>query len=62
MPTKKNIIAFVADDELLKRIDDYRRSRDSIPSRSEAVRVFVEEGLKKQEKKPKSKERSKNGN
>jgi len=45
MPTKKNIIAFVADDELLKRIDDYRRSQDSIPSRSEAIRLLVEEGL-----------------
>ena len=46
MPTKKNIIAFVADDEFLKRIDDYRRFQDFIPSRSEAVRLLVEEGLK----------------
>lgn len=46
MPTKKNIIAFLADDDLLKQIDDYRRSRDSIPSRSEVVRRLVEEGLK----------------
>jgi hypothetical protein len=46
MPTKKNIIAFVADDEFLKRIDDYRRFQDSIPSRSGAVRLLVEEGLK----------------
>jgi len=46
MPTKKNIIAFVSDDELLKRIDDFRRYQESIPSRSEAVRLLVEEGLK----------------
>jgi metal-responsive CopG/Arc/MetJ family transcriptional regulator len=46
MPTKKNIIAFVADDEFLKQIDDYRRSQESIPSRSEAVRFLVEKGLK----------------
>ncbi|MDP1991024.1 MAG: hypothetical protein Q8K00_08365 [Syntrophales bacterium] len=46
MPTKKNVISFVADDEFLKLVDDYRRSQDSIPSRSEAVRLLVEEGLK----------------
>ena len=46
MPTKKNIIAFLADDDLLKQIDDYRRAQDSIPSRSEAVRLLVEKSLK----------------
>jgi metal-responsive CopG/Arc/MetJ family transcriptional regulator len=46
MPTKKNIISFLADDELLKQVDDYRRAKDSIPSRSEAVRLLVVEGLK----------------
>jgi metal-responsive CopG/Arc/MetJ family transcriptional regulator len=46
MPTKKNIITFLADDDLLRMIDDYRRTQDSIPSRSEVVRVLVEKGLK----------------
>ena len=49
MPTKKNVIAFVADDDFLKKIDDYRRAQDSIPSRSEVVRLLVEEGLKASE-------------
>jgi hypothetical protein len=46
MPTKKNLITFLSDDELLKRIDDYRRAQDAIPSRSQAVRLLVEEGLR----------------
>jgi len=58
MPTKKNLITFLADDDLLKLIDDYRRTQDSIPSRSEAVRILVESGLKGMESektKPKKK-------
>jgi len=46
MPTKKHVITFLSDDDLLKQIDDYRRSQDSIPSRSEAVRLLVEKSLK----------------
>ncbi len=53
MPTKKNLITFLADDDLLKRIDDYRREQEAIPSRSEVVRRFVEEALSKYDKKPK---------
>jgi len=35
------------DDDLVKRIDDYRRTIEgSIPSRSEAIRRLIEEGLK----------------
>jgi len=45
MPTKKNLITFLADDDLLKLIDDYRRAQETIPSRSQAVRLLVEEGL-----------------
>ena len=57
MPTKKDILAFPADADLLKRIDDYRYE-NRIPSRSEAMRQLIEEGLQAQEKragKPKSK-------
>ena len=58
MPTRKHVITFLADDDLLKRIDDYRRSQDSIPSRSEAVRLLVENSLGLLETvKPKSKKK-----
>jgi hypothetical protein len=50
MPTKKDILAFPADADLLKRIDDYRYE-NRIPSRSEAMRRLLEEGLQAQEKK-----------
>lgn len=45
MPTEKPIINFVVDDELLKRIDDFR-FENRINSRSEAIRRLIEEGLK----------------
>jgi metal-responsive CopG/Arc/MetJ family transcriptional regulator len=50
MPTKKDILAFPADADLLKRIDDYRYE-NRIPSRSEAMRRLIEKGLQTQEKK-----------
>jgi metal-responsive CopG/Arc/MetJ family transcriptional regulator len=50
MPTKKDILAFPADADLLKRIDDYRYE-NRIPSRSEAMRRLIEEGLRSKEKK-----------
>jgi metal-responsive CopG/Arc/MetJ family transcriptional regulator len=50
MPTKKDILAFPADADLLKRIDDYRYE-NRIPSRSEAMRRLIEEGLQALEKK-----------
>jgi hypothetical protein len=50
MPTKKDILCFPADADLLKRIDDYRYE-NRIPSRSEAMRRLLEEGLQAQEKK-----------
>ena len=47
MPTQKPIIPVAMDEELVKRIDDYRRTIEgSIPSRSEAIRSLIEEGLK----------------
>jgi metal-responsive CopG/Arc/MetJ family transcriptional regulator len=45
MPTKKDILCFPADTDLLKRIDDFRYE-NRIPSRSEAMRRLIEEGLK----------------
>lgn len=57
MPTKKDILCFPADADLLKRIDDYRYEK-RIPSRSEAMRRLIEEGLRLQERgesKPKKK-------
>jgi hypothetical protein len=49
MPTKKDILAFPADADLLKRIDDYRYE-NRIPSRSEAMRRLIEKGLRFQDK------------
>jgi len=50
MPTEKPKILFVADDNLVERIDDFRYG-NRIPSRSEAIRRLVEEALIKYEKK-----------
>ena len=52
MPSKKPQILFVMDDDLFNRIDDFR-FENRIMSRSEAVRMLVEEGLKKYEKQEK---------
>ncbi len=54
MQKQKLIIPTAMDDDLVKRIDDYRRSVEGrIPSRSEAIRRLIEEGLSKYEKRPK---------
>jgi len=45
MPSDKPKILFVMDKELLTRIDDYRFN-NRINSRSEAVRLLIEEGLR----------------
>jgi len=50
MPTEKPKILITFDDDLLKRIDDYR-FENRINSRSEAIRRLIEEGLKKCEPK-----------
>jgi metal-responsive CopG/Arc/MetJ family transcriptional regulator len=52
MPTEKPKIIFVADDNLLKRLDDFR-FENRINSRSEAIRRLINEALKKYEKKTK---------
>jgi metal-responsive CopG/Arc/MetJ family transcriptional regulator len=52
MPTEKPKIIFVADDDLLERLDDYRYE-NRIPSRSEAIRKLLNEALKKNKNKSK---------
>ena len=53
MPTQRPIIPVAMDDDMVKRIDDYRRSAEgNIPSRSEAIRRLINEGLSRHEKKP----------
>jgi len=46
MTTQKPQILLTVDDDLLKRIDDFRFN-NRINSRSEAIRQLIEEGLKK---------------
>jgi len=53
MPTEKPKILITFDENLLKRIDDYR-FENRINSRSEAIRRLIEESLKKHEKKGKT--------
>ena len=52
MPTKKPRTVLILEDELLKRVDDFRYD-NRIPTRSEAIRRLLEEALKKYERKPK---------
>ena len=52
MPTEKPKILFVADVDLVERLDDYRYE-NRIPSRSETIRRLLEEALKKYAKKSK---------
>jgi metal-responsive CopG/Arc/MetJ family transcriptional regulator len=51
MPTEKPKILVVLDDDLIERLDNYRRQCKQIPSKSEAVRTLLNEALKKHEKK-----------
>lgn len=50
MPTKKPIISVVLDDELLKKIEDYRFS-NRISSRSKALKHIIELGVAELEQK-----------
>ena len=52
MPTKKTILNFAVDSDLMKRLDDFRFG-NRINTRSEAIRRLLEEALKKYEKKDK---------
>ena len=44
MPTEKPKIIFVADKELLERLDDYRFS-NRINTRSETIRILLDKAL-----------------
>ena len=50
MATKKPQLLLTVDEKLLERIEDFRYE-SRIPSRSEAMRRLIEEGLKQFEKK-----------
>jgi metal-responsive CopG/Arc/MetJ family transcriptional regulator len=52
MPTKKDILNFAVDQELMKRLDDFR-FENRINTRSEAIRRLLDEALKKYKKKDK---------
>jgi metal-responsive CopG/Arc/MetJ family transcriptional regulator len=52
MPTEKPKILITFDDDLLKRIDDYR-FENRCSSRSEAIRRLIEEGIRRIPKKEK---------
>jgi len=52
MPTEKPKIIFVADNELVERLDDFR-FENRINSRSEAIRRLMDKALKNYEKKTK---------
>ena len=50
MPTEKPKILVVMHDDLIERLENYRRQCKNIPSKSEAVRTLLDEALKKYEK------------
>ena len=52
MAEKRNILNFQADEDLTRRLDDFRFD-NRINTRSEAIRRLLEEALKKYEKQTK---------
>ena len=52
MPTKKDILTFAVDKEMLKQLDDFREEHH-IWTRSEAITRLLHEALKRYQKKPK---------
>lgn len=52
MPTEKPTITFIADEDLVKRIDDFRFT-ERIKNQSEAIRQLLKKALDLYEKKPK---------
>jgi hypothetical protein len=50
MPTESPKVIFVADNELLERLDDYQFG-NRIRNRSEAIRRLLDEALRRHEKK-----------
>ncbi len=57
MPSNKPKMIFVIEEALTKRLDQYRADlfqiEGKIPSRAEAIRRLIDEGLSKHEKKGK---------
>jgi len=51
MPTEKPKVIFVADNDLLRRLDDFRFN-NRISSRSKAIRQLLEKALQEYEKTP----------
>jgi metal-responsive CopG/Arc/MetJ family transcriptional regulator len=45
MPTEKPKVLLTLEEKLIERVDDYRYD-NRIPTRSEAIRRLIEEGLK----------------
>ena len=56
MPTEKPKAIFVLNEDLLKRLDDFRFN-NRINSKSEAIRLLLDEALKKYESKPQPKKK-----
>jgi len=52
MATDKPKILLILDDDLLRRVEDYR-FENRVNSRAEAIRRLLEEALSRYEKKPK---------
>ena len=52
MATDKPRILLTVDEDMLKRIDDFRYD-NRVPTRSEAIRRLIEDSLKRFEKKAK---------
>jgi metal-responsive CopG/Arc/MetJ family transcriptional regulator len=48
MASEKPFLSFVIDDDLLKKIDDYRYEK-RFPSRAAAIKNLIEIGLKQEE-------------
>ena len=55
MPTEKPILTFAVDPELLEQINDFRFD-NRIETKSEAIRILIEKGLKESKKKVSEKE------
>jgi len=51
MPSKQPVMTFILDEELKKRLDDFRFSQ-RIDTKSDAIRRLLDEALKKYEEKP----------
>ncbi len=50
MSSEKPILNFVAEEEFIKRIDDYR-FKNRFPSRAAAIKSLIEIGLRQEEQK-----------